>query len=50
LELQPVYGPAQADLVDRPVWHTDGWINPPEGPGLGITVNEDLVRSARLDQ
>jgi len=50
LELQPVYGPAQRDLVDRPVWHTDGWINPPEGPGLGITVNEDLVRHARLDQ
>jgi L-alanine-DL-glutamate epimerase-like enolase superfamily enzyme len=50
LELQPVYGPAQADLVDRPVWHTDGWINLPTGPGLGIDVNEDLVASARLDR
>jgi L-alanine-DL-glutamate epimerase-like enolase superfamily enzyme len=50
LELQPVYGPAQKELVDRPVWHTDGWINPPAGPGLGIEVNEDLVASARLDR
>ena len=50
LELQPVYGPAQADLVDRPVWHTNGWINQPQGPGLGIEINEDLVQSARLDK
>ncbi|NAZ38299.1 mandelate racemase/muconate lactonizing enzyme family protein [Rubellimicrobium sp. CFH 75288] len=50
LELQPVYGPAQADLVDRPVWHTDGWVHRPEGPGLGIAVNEDLVNRARLDR
>lgn len=50
LELQPVYGPAQKDLVDRPVWHTDGWVDRPQGVGLGIEVNEDLVRSARLDK
>lgn len=49
LELQPVYGPAQKDLVDIPIWHTDGYVNPPTGPGLGITINEDLVHSARLD-
>ena len=36
LELQPVYGPAQKDLVDRPIWHTNG------------DVNQDLVNSARL--
>jgi L-alanine-DL-glutamate epimerase-like enolase superfamily enzyme len=50
LELQPVYGPAQRELVDRPVWHVDGFINPPEGPGLGVMINEDLVHSARLDK
>jgi L-alanine-DL-glutamate epimerase-like enolase superfamily enzyme len=50
LELQPVYGPAQADLVDRPVWHRDGWVDRPIGVGLGIEVNEDLVESARLDR
>ncbi|SLN64592.1 mandelate racemase/muconate lactonizing enzyme family protein [Roseisalinus antarcticus] len=50
LELQPVYGPAQRDLVDKPVWHTNGFVNMPEGPGLGIEINEDLVNSARLDR
>lgn len=49
LELQPVYGPAQQDLVDRPVWHTEGFVNRPDGPGLGIEINEDLIRSARMD-
>ncbi len=50
LELQPVHGPAQRDLVDRPVWHRDGWVDRPEGPGLGILVNEELVERARLDR
>lgn len=49
LELQPVYGPAQKDLVDRPVWHTEGFVNVPNGPGLGIEINEDLVQSARME-
>lgn len=50
LELQPVYGPAQKDLVNKPIWHTDGYVHMPEGPGLGIEINEDLVTSARLDR
>lgn len=50
LELQPIYGPAQRDIVDRPVWHENGYVIMPEGPGLGVTVNEDLVRSMRLDK
>jgi L-alanine-DL-glutamate epimerase-like enolase superfamily enzyme len=49
LELQPVYGPAQKDIVDRPVWHTQGFADMPQGPGLGIQLDEDLVRSMRLD-
>ena len=49
LELQPVYGPAQKDLVDKPIWHENGFVPMPEGPGIGIEINEDLVRSARLD-
>jgi len=44
LELQPVYGPAQKDLVDRPIWHENGMVNAPEGPGLGINVDENMVR------
>jgi L-alanine-DL-glutamate epimerase-like enolase superfamily enzyme len=50
LEFQPVYGPAQQDIVDRPAGQKDGWVIPPEGPGLGVTVNEDLVRAMRLDR
>ncbi|MEM9975059.1 MAG: mandelate racemase/muconate lactonizing enzyme family protein [Pseudomonadota bacterium] len=48
LELQPVYGPAQRDLVDKPIWHKEGFVTLPEGPGLGIEINEALVDSARL--
>lgn len=48
LELQPVYGPAQKDIVDRPVWHSKGFADPPEGCGLGIEVDEGLVRAMRL--
>lgn len=48
LELQPVYGPAQKDLVDRPIWHENGFVNLPEGPGLGIEVDERLVRRMAL--
>ena len=50
MELQPVYGPAQSDLVDKPIWHEQGFVNLPEGPGLGIKINEELVQSARMDQ
>ena len=49
LELQPVYGPAQSDIVDRPIWHENGFVPEPDGPGLGIEVNEVLVRSMALD-
>ena len=49
LELQPIYGVAQKDIVDRPIWHTKGDVNMPEGPGLGIVIDEPLVRSMRLD-
>ena len=50
LELQPVYGPAQKNWVDRPVWHENGYVDMPAGPGLGIEVNEDLVNASRLDR
>ena len=50
LELQPVYGPAQSEMVDRPIWHHNGFVPQPTGPGLGVEVNEDLVASARMDK
>ena len=50
LELQPVYGPAHKDWVDRPVWHQSGYVDMPGGCGLGIEVNEELVNASRLDK
>ena len=50
LELQPVYGAAQRDPVDRPVRQRDGYVNVPEGTGLGISINEEPVASARPDR
>lgn len=43
-ELKPVENPMQHELVTQPFAQVDGWIYPPEGPGLGIEVNEDVVR------
>ena len=48
LELQPVYGPAQEELADRPVRHVNGFVERPSGPGLGIEVDEDVVRTMAL--
>lgn len=48
LELQPLRGPAQRELVDRPVWHENGHVPCPEGPGLGIEVDEDLVTASLI--
>jgi len=50
LELQPVYGPAQNDLVDRPIWHDAGFVHLPDGAGLGIQIDEGLVQRFRLDE
>lgn len=48
LELQPVYGPAQTDLADNPVWHDNGYVRYPKGSGLGLEIREDVVRSMTL--
>jgi L-alanine-DL-glutamate epimerase-like enolase superfamily enzyme len=43
LELKPFRVSVQTDLVDHPIWHQDGVVHAPGGPGLGIEVNEKLV-------
>ena len=48
LELQPVYDPAQTDLTDKPIWHDNGCMHFPEGPGLGLEIQEGVVRSMAL--
>jgi L-alanine-DL-glutamate epimerase-like enolase superfamily enzyme len=46
LELKPMPVVVQTDLIDTPITHCGGLISPATGPGLGITVNEEVV--ARL--
>src|SRR5690606_30764108 len=50
IELKPCENPMQHELVSNPFSHQNGWIYPPEGPGLGIDVVEDVVRKYQLCQ
>jgi L-alanine-DL-glutamate epimerase-like enolase superfamily enzyme len=43
-ELKPVPSPMQHELVTTPIEQTDGWVSPPGGPGLGVEVDEAVVR------
>jgi L-alanine-DL-glutamate epimerase-like enolase superfamily enzyme len=43
LELKPFRVSVQTDLVDQLIWHQNGVVYAPSGPGLGIEVNEKLV-------
>jgi L-alanine-DL-glutamate epimerase-like enolase superfamily enzyme len=36
--------PMRHELTMEKVQARDGWINVPDGPGLGVTLNEDFVR------
>lgn len=42
-ELKPVPGPMQYELVTQPIEQVDGWVSPPDGPGLGVEVDESVV-------
>jgi L-alanine-DL-glutamate epimerase-like enolase superfamily enzyme len=44
LEEQPFKGPMQDDVIGGAIVHQDGSMPQPEGPGLGIEVDEDVVR------
>jgi L-alanine-DL-glutamate epimerase-like enolase superfamily enzyme len=44
-ELKPVPGPMQFELVTNPIEQVDGWVSPPDGPGLGVEVDESVVAS-----
>ncbi len=47
-ELKPIPVTVQRDLVDRPIWHENGLIRAPEGPGLGVEVDEALIDYLQL--
>ena len=43
-EYKPFPVVVQDELVAEKLWHRDGWAYPPTGAGLGIDVQEDVVR------
>lgn len=45
MELKPPPSPMQHELVRRPIGQVDGWVAPPDGPGLGVEVDEAVVRA-----
>jgi len=49
-ELKPLRNPMQHDLVTRPFEHVNGWAVPPQGPGLGIEVIEEVVDRYRSER
>jgi L-alanine-DL-glutamate epimerase-like enolase superfamily enzyme len=48
MELKPLPSPMQHELVRRPIDQVDGWVVPPDGPGLGVEVDEAVVREYRF--
>lgn len=44
LEEQPLKGPMQDEVIGGAIVHEGGYMPQPQGPGLGITVDERVVR------
>lgn len=47
-ELKPIENPMQHQLVETPIWHVDGLVRPPDGPGLGIVPLQPVIDRYRL--
>jgi D-galactarolactone cycloisomerase len=37
-------GQLEAPFLTQPIEARDGWIDVPQGPGLGVEVNEEAIR------
>ena len=40
--------PMRSDLLRTPLVIRDGWMDIPDGPGLGVEVDETVVASLRV--
>ena len=49
MELKPLPSPMQHELVRNPIDQHDGWVSAPSGPGLGVDVDEAVVRRYLFD-
>jgi L-alanine-DL-glutamate epimerase-like enolase superfamily enzyme len=47
-EVKPIPSPMQHELVRTPIEQVDGWVSPPDGPGLGVEVDEAVVARYRI--
>ena len=47
-ELKPEENPMQHELVAEPFDQRDGWVDVPRRPGLGVEVDEAVLRRYRL--
>ena len=48
-ELKPLPSPLQFELVTQPIEQHGGWVQVPDGPGLGIEIIEDVVHKYSFD-
>ena len=49
-ELKPLPSPMQHELVRTPIEQLDGWVSPPDAPGLGVEVDEAVVARYRISE
>jgi L-alanine-DL-glutamate epimerase-like enolase superfamily enzyme len=49
-ELKPLRNPMQHELVPEPFEHVEGWMYPPQRPGLGIEVRDEVVDRYRSEK
>lgn len=47
-ELKPIENPMQHELVETPIWHEDGEVRVPKGPGLGVVPLDAVIQRYRL--
>ncbi|MBL1242576.1 MAG: mandelate racemase/muconate lactonizing enzyme family protein [OCS116 cluster bacterium] len=47
-EFKPFSVVVQDELIAEKIWHKDGWVYPPQGVGLGIEVQEDIIGRIKL--
>lgn len=49
LEYEQTYNPFRDDLSVNPIFHNQGVVDIPTGPGLGIEINYDIIEKYRVD-
>lgn len=48
MEYEQTENPFRDHLVTEPIYHTNGLVNVPEGPGLGFIINDEVINRYRL--